>query len=66
MATVEKPESVTTVPDAAAFTEWTAADLVDRFGPIPLHRIRRNPPPWAVAIRRACANPRPEWPALVE
>lgn len=25
--------------------EWTAADVVDRFGPIPLSRIRRDPPP---------------------
>ena len=24
---------------------WTAADLVARFGPIPLHRIRLHPPP---------------------
>ncbi len=24
---------------------WTAADLVARFGPIPLHRIHFNPPP---------------------
>jgi len=24
---------------------WTAADLVERFGPIPLSRIRRDPPP---------------------
>jgi len=24
---------------------WTAADLVERFGPIPLHRIRLVPPP---------------------
>jgi Uma2 family endonuclease len=25
--------------------EWTAADLVERFGPIPLARIRQAPPP---------------------
>ena len=25
--------------------EWTAADLVERFGPIPLARIRQDPPP---------------------
>ena len=24
---------------------WTAVDLAARFGPIPLHRIRNNPPP---------------------
>ena len=24
---------------------WTAVDLVERFGPIPLDRIRTNPPP---------------------
>jgi len=27
------------------FTNWTAADLIERFGPIPLHRIRHDPPP---------------------
>lgn len=26
-------------------TNWTAADLVDRFGPIPLSRVRQDPPP---------------------
>ena len=26
-------------------TDWTAADLVERFGPIPLWRIRFDPPP---------------------
>jgi Uma2 family endonuclease len=26
-------------------TDWTAADLLDRFGPIPLRRIRRDPAP---------------------
>jgi Uma2 family endonuclease len=25
--------------------DWTAADLVERFGPIPLARIRQDPPP---------------------
>ena len=25
--------------------EWTVADLHRRFGPIPFHRIRQNPPP---------------------
>src|SRR3990167_2746304 len=24
---------------------WTAVDLAERFGPIPLHRIRADPPP---------------------
>ena len=24
---------------------WTAVDLVERFGPIPLDRVRTNPPP---------------------
>jgi hypothetical protein len=28
-----------------AETEWTAADLVERFGPIPLRRIRLDTPP---------------------
>jgi Uma2 family endonuclease len=28
-----------------AFSTWTAADLVARFGAIPLHRVRLNPPP---------------------
>lgn len=28
-----------------AVGEWTAADLVERFGPIPLGRIRFHPPP---------------------
>jgi Uma2 family endonuclease len=32
----------TTLPDAR---EWTAADLVERFGPIPLSRIRHDPLP---------------------
>jgi len=31
-----------TEPDLA---EWTAADLVERFGPIPLRRIRSDPAP---------------------
>jgi len=35
MATVEHPTA----------TNWTAADLVERFGAIPLWRIRSNPPP---------------------
>lgn len=26
-------------------SEWTAADVVDRFGPLPLSRIRRDPAP---------------------
>jgi len=26
---------------------WTAADLLDHFGPIPLHRIRHDPAPGA-------------------
>ena len=30
---------------APAPGEWTAADLVERFGPIPLVRIRQDPPP---------------------
>ena len=30
---------------APAPGEWTAADLVERFGPIPLARIRQDPPP---------------------
>jgi len=25
--------------------DWTAADLVERFGPVPLHRVRLDPPP---------------------
>lgn len=25
--------------------DWTAVDLVERFGPIPLHRVRMTPPP---------------------
>ncbi len=29
----------------AAETGWTAADLVERFGPIPLSRVVQNPPP---------------------
>lgn len=29
----------------AMFGDWTAADLVQRFGPIPLHRVRSEPPP---------------------
>jgi Uma2 family endonuclease len=28
-----------------AFGTWTAVDLVDRFGAIPLHRVRTTPPP---------------------
>ena len=27
--------------------EWTAADIVELFGPLPLHRICTNPPPGA-------------------
>jgi len=30
---------------------WTAADLVERFGPIPLYRIRLDPPPGAATER---------------
>ena len=30
---------------AETATEWTAADLVERFGPILLHRIRSHPAP---------------------
>ncbi|MCY2964984.1 MAG: Uma2 family endonuclease [Planctomycetota bacterium] len=30
---------------AETLTEWTAADLVERFGPIRLHRIRSHPAP---------------------
>lgn len=33
------------------FGEWTALDLVQRFGAIPLHRIRRTPPPGAATER---------------
>ena len=28
---------------------WTAVDLVDRFGPVPLSRVRLDPPPGAAA-----------------
>ena len=31
--------------------EWTAADLVERFGPIPLCRIRLHPPPGSATER---------------
>ncbi len=30
---------------------WTAADLVERFGAIPLHRIRHDPPPGTATER---------------
>lgn len=30
---------------------WTAADLVQRFGPIPLHRVRHNPAPGSATER---------------
>ena len=32
-------------------TAWTAVDLVERFGPIPLHRVRNNPPPGSAGER---------------
>lgn len=35
---------VTSVPPPG---DWTAADLVEHFGPIPLSRIRQDPPPGA-------------------
>ena len=31
--------------------DWTAADLVERFGAIPLHRIRHDPPPGSASER---------------
>src|SRR5262245_21079891 len=34
-------------PDGLTAPEWTAADLVSRFGPIPLWRIRQDPAPGA-------------------
>ena len=34
-----------------AFGTWTAADLVERFGPIPLHRIRHDPAPGTATER---------------
>jgi Uma2 family endonuclease len=36
-------------------TAWTAADLVDRFGPIPLWRIRFDPPPGTASEADALA-----------
>jgi hypothetical protein len=32
---------------------WTAADLVEHFGPIPLYRIRHDPPPGAATEQDA-------------
>lgn len=40
MATVSPPNTV----------EWTAADLVDRFGPIPLYRIVMQPKPGTATL----------------
>lgn len=34
-----------------ALGSWTAADLVERFGPIPLHRIRHDPAPGTATER---------------
>jgi len=34
-----------------ALGTWTAADLVERFGPIPLHRIRHDPAPGTATER---------------
>jgi Uma2 family endonuclease len=36
---------MSTVLEEVEESEVTVADLVERFGPIPLRRIRRNPPP---------------------
>jgi Uma2 family endonuclease len=36
-------------------TDWTAADLVERFGPIPLWRIRFDPPPGTATEEDAVA-----------
>jgi Uma2 family endonuclease len=33
------------------YSDWTAADLVYRFGPIPLHRVRIDPAPGAATER---------------
>ena len=43
MATVISPSP--TVPLTPAVPDWTAADLVERFGPIPLWRVRMVPAP---------------------
>jgi len=42
MTTLTSPPAPAPVPLS---TDWTAADLVDRFGPMPLWRIRFDPPP---------------------
>lgn len=34
-----------------ALGTWTAADLVERFGPIPLHRVRHDPAPGTATER---------------
>ena len=34
-----------TLTPSTPTTEWTAADLLEHFGPIPLRRIRHDPPP---------------------
>src|SRR3990172_1147486 len=34
-----------------AANAWTAADLVERFGAIPLHRVRHDPPPGSACER---------------
>jgi hypothetical protein len=40
------------MPQTAEFASvWTAVDLVERLGPIPLDRIRTNPPPGSATER---------------
>jgi len=36
---------------ASPTVDWTAADLVERFGPVPLHRVRHDPAPGSATER---------------
>src|SRR3954464_9941004 len=38
---------------SSATTDWTVADLLDRFGPIPIRRIRQVPAPGTATERDA-------------